>query len=67
MTLPELKAEIVTRRLKGQERSALTVLCHDIETELNKRSNLRRILDDPDAIDRLCEDDKAMERLLEDL
>lgn len=68
MTLPELKALIVTRRLKGQDCSALVVLCEDIHRELNRRSRIQRILgDDRAAIDRLCEDDNAMERLLGDL
>lgn len=67
MTLPELKAEIVIRRAKNQDCSALVVLCYQIERELAKRSKLMRIMNDPNAIEKLCEDDKALERLLVDI
>lgn len=67
MTLPEIKAEIVSRRLAGQDCSPLIVLCQRMEVVANKHTQIQRILDDPDAVDRLCEDDAAMERFLEDL
>lgn len=67
MILPKLKAEIVTRRQKGQDCSALIVLCRSMEMVLCKHSRLKRILDDPDAIDRLMEDDEAIERMLKDI
>lgn len=67
MKLWELKAEIVTRRLKKQDCSALVVLSEDIHRELCKRSQLQRLLNDPAAIDRLCVDDKTIEGILADL
>ena len=67
MKLWDLKALIVTRRLKKQDCSALVVMRDDIERELCKRSQLQRILDDPAAVDRLCMDDKALEELLGDI
>lgn len=78
MTLPELKALIVTRqeqlkeitvlyRDATAELARLTVMCHGVERETYRKSRIQRILDDPAAIDRLVRDDEAMERLLKDL
>ncbi len=67
MTVPEVKAFIVTRKESGLDSPNLTRLCDEIVAKHAKESKLKRILDDPNAVDRLMEDDRAMERLLGDL
>ena len=63
MTLIELKAEIVTRRIRGLDSPNLVRLADDLVAHHAKETKLRRILDD----DRLMEDDGTMERLRRDL
>lgn len=67
MKLTDLKAEIVTRRIRGLDSPNLTRLCDDLVAHHAKETRLKRILDDPNAVDRLCEDDNALERLLGDI